>query len=114
MLFMSALTGKGVDKIWTAVDEVARAHRFRVATADLNRLLQDAVRQQAPPMVRGRRPRLLYATQTATSPPTVVFFGAPAQRISQTYQRYLSNRLREAFPLRGTPIRLLFRARQRK
>ncbi len=114
MLFMSALTGRGVDKIWAAVDEVVRAHRFRVATADLNRLLQDAVRQQAPPMVRGRRPRLLYATQTATAPPTFVFFGSAAQKISKPYQRYLTNRLRDAFPLVGTPLRLIFRARERK
>ncbi len=114
MLFMSALTGRGVDKIWAAIDEVARAHKFRAPTPELNRVLQDAVRRQEPPMVRGRRPRLLYAAQAATAPPTVVFFGSPAERISKSYRRYLTNRLREAFPLSGTPLRLIFRARERK
>ncbi len=113
MLFMSALTGKGVDKIWAAIDEVAHAHRFRAPTPELNRVLQEAIRRQAPAMVRGRRPRILYGAQTATAPPTMVLFGSPAERINQVYRRYLTNRLREAFPLRGTPIRLVFRARER-
>jgi GTPase len=114
MLFMSALTGRGVDEIWGAIDEVAAAHRLRIATPELNRVVQDAVRRQAPPASRGRRPRLLYAVQTATAPPTITIFGTPAERVPETYRRYLVNQLRDAFPLRGTPLRLTFRARERK
>ncbi len=113
-LFISALTGSGVHKIWAAIDQVAEAHRLRVPTPELNRVLQEAVRRQAPPAVRGRRPRLLYAAQTATGPPTVMIFGAAEDRISRSYRRYLSNQLREAFPFEGTPVRLIFKARQRR
>lgn len=114
MLFMSALTGRGVDKIWEVIDEVAASHRLRMPTPELNRVVQDAVRRQAPPAQRGRRPRLLYAVQTATAPPTVTIFGTSAERVPEAYRRYLLNQLREVFPLRGTPLRLSFRARERK
>lgn len=114
MLFMSALTGSGVDKIWATIDGVAAAHQFRMPTPELNRVLQEAIRRQAPSAVRGRRPRLLYAAQTAAAPPTVVIFGSPPERIAQSYRRYLANQMREAFPLEGTPLRLIFRARERK
>jgi GTP-binding protein len=114
MLFMSALTGSGVEKIWDAIDKVAAAHRFRMPTPELNRVLQEAIRRQAPSAVRGRRPRLLYAAQTAAGPPTVVIFGSSAERIAPNYRRYLANQLRAAFPLEGSPLRLIFRARERK
>ena len=113
-LYISALTGSGVLKIWKAIDSVTEAHRTHIPTPDLNRVLQEAVRRQAPPAVRGRRPRLLYATQPATAPPTIVIFGSAEERISRTYRRYLSNYFREVFPLEGTPLRLIFKARDRK
>ncbi len=113
-LFGSALTGSGVHKIWAAIDRVTEAHRFKMPTPEINRVLQDAIRRQAPSAVRGRRPRLLYATQTATAPPTLMIFGSPAERIAKTYQRYLVNQFREAFPLEGTPLRLIFKAKDRK
>lgn len=113
ILFMSALTGSGVEKLWDAIDGVAEAHRFHMPTPELNRVLQDAVRRQAPAAVRGRRPRLLYAAQVSVAPPTVVIFGAAAERIAPAYRRYIVNQLRAAFPLAGSPLRLVFRARER-
>lgn len=112
-LFLSARTGRGVEKIWAAIDAVARAHRARLPTPALNDVLQQSVRRQEPPLVGGRRPRLLYATQVATAPPTIILFGSPAARIAASYQRYLLNQFRAAFDLHGTPVRLVFRARER-
>jgi GTP-binding protein len=111
-LFVSALTGEGVNRVLKLVDELAAAHRLRMPTPMLNRVLMKAVQRQQPPIVKGRRPRFLYATQTAVSPPTVtVFTGAP-EHVQPVYERYLVNQLREAFPLEGTPVRFVFRARR--
>jgi GTP-binding protein len=63
-------------------------------------------------MVKGRRPRLFYATQTAASPPTITVFTSNAESIQPAYERYLANQLREALPLQGTPVRFLFRTRR--
>jgi len=112
-LFISARTGRGVAKIWAVIDRAAAAHRAQLPTPVLNDVLQHSVRRQEPPLVSGRRPRLLYATQVATAPPTVLIFGSPVSRIAASYQRYLLNQLRAAFDLHGTPVRLLFRARER-
>ncbi len=112
-LFISALTGSGTQKIWAAVDGVATAHRLRMSTPEVNEVLQNAIRRQAPPLVRGRRPRMHYATQTATAPPTLMIFGAAGAKVNPTYRRYLISRFREAFPLEGTPLRLIFRPRKR-
>jgi GTP-binding protein len=111
-VFISALTGEGVDRILGVVDMVASSHAARLQTARLNEVLQDAVARQAPPVTKGKRARFRYATQTATCPPTITIFGARAEHVLASYERYLVNQLREAFGLRGTPIRLRFRSRE--
>ncbi len=114
MLFISARTGRGVDRIWAAVDRVAAAHRARLPTARVNAVFEAALRAQQPPMVKGVRPRLFYATQTATAPPTLTVFCNAPERIAASYERFLLNQIRAAFELDGTPIRLRFRARPRR
>jgi GTP-binding protein len=111
-IFISALTGRSVHRIWGAIDRLRESHRLRVPTPVMNDFLRDAVRQQDPPLFKGRRPRLMYATQVATAPPTIKIFGSPADRIAAAYQRYLVNQLRSAFGFEGTPVRLIFRARE--
>jgi len=74
-------------------------------------MLMAAVDRTPPPPVRGRRPKLFYATQAAIAPPTFVFFASDAAAVHFSYRRYLENRLRDAFGFAGTPIRLRFRAR---
>jgi GTPase len=111
-LFASALTGEGVNRVWKLVDQLATAHRLRMPTPRLNRVVTEAVRRQQPPAVKGRRPRFLYATQTAVSPPTITLFTGAPEHVQPVYERYLVNQLREAFPLDGTPVRLVFRARR--
>jgi len=111
---ISARTGKGVERIWSAIDAVTAAHRARLPTAKVNAVIERATRAQEPPMVQGVRPRLFYATQTASAPPTITVFCSAPERITPAYERFLLNRLREAFELDGTPLRLKFRARPRR
>ena len=113
-LFVSALTGRSVDSIWGAIDAVADQHRVRLPTAKLNQTMGRAVAAQAPPMVKGARPRFLYATQTAYAPPTVTIFCSDPQRVAPAYERFLGNQLRAAFGLEGTPLRLRFRPRRER
>ena len=110
-LFLSALTGKGVQRVWGAIDAVAAQYRGRLPTPKVNQLIVRAVAQQPPPMVQGVRPRFFYGTQTATAPPTVTVFCSDPRRVATVYERYLTNQFRAAFGLEGTPLRLRFRAR---
>ena len=113
-LFISARSGRGVERIWGAIDRVVAAHRSRLPTAKVNTVFERARRAQEPPMVNGVRPRLFYATQTATAPPTVTVFCSHPQRIAASYERYVVNKLRAAFELEGTPLRVRFKARSRR
>ncbi len=107
--FISALHGTGVGKLF---DDAVRAWESggrSVATADLTRLLEDAVAAHPPPMVRGRRIKLRYAHQGGHHPPTIVIHGNQAKSTPASYQRYLSNVFRKQLRLEGTPLRLAFK-----
>ncbi len=108
---ISALTGQRVNKVLELAVDVWAERRRRVGTGELNRLLSAASERQEPPMVKGKRPKLFYATQAAVAPPTFVFFAREAASVHFSYQRYLENRLRDSFGFLGTPIRLVFRER---
>ncbi len=109
VVFFSALTGAGVDRLLPAVREAARIWNRRVPTAELNRWFEAALVRHAPPLVSGRRLKLRYMTQAKARPPTFVLFGTRAEQLPEDYRRYLVNGLREAFGLPGTPIRLQLR-----
>ena len=111
VLSISAKTGQRVGRVLEAAIDIWGERRKRVSTGELNRLLIAATERNTPPMVKGRRPKLFYATQAAVAPPTFVFFASDASAIHFSYRRYLENRLREAFGFDGTPIRLVFRDR---
>lgn len=111
---ISALTGQRVDRILELAVEVWGERRKRITTGELNRLLTDAVERMPPPLVRGRRAKLRYATQAGIAPPTFVFFATDPASIHFSYRRYLENRLREALGFTGTPIRLVFREQIRE
>jgi GTP-binding protein len=117
LLEVSALTGAGLGQIWSAVDAAAAAGRRRIATADLNRWLAATVARHEPAMAqRGarRRPvKFQYATQVGVRPPSFVLFCTDPAAVQPSYRRFLENRLREDFALRGTPLRVLLRARAR-
>jgi GTP-binding protein len=112
IVFVSAVTGQRVTKIMKEVEVVAEQYSRRASTPDLNRMLEDAVRLHQPPIVRGRRMKLFYMTQTGTCPPHFVIFANSAEEVHFSYERYLLNQIRETFGFGGVPLRLSFRARQ--
>ena len=114
ILFVSALTGQRVAKIMGEVEAVAAEFNRQVPTAALNRILEEAVRSHAPPVVQGTRLKFFYMTQTQVRPPTFVIFVNKSEGIHFSYERYLQNKIREAFGFEGVPIRLNFKDRERK
>jgi GTPase len=114
VIYISAKTGDSLDKIPDTVAKVYRACSKSIKTADLNRVMQDAVRVSPPPSQRGKQLKVFYGTQIKVKPPTFLFFVNNADLISDSYQRYLEDRLRAAFDLEGTPIRFHWRSRERE
>jgi len=112
---MTARTGKNID---SAVNVARRLHKqahARVSTAKLNHALQTILEARGPSPKRGTKPlKILYVTQAATAPPTLVFFCNNPGLVSDNYRRFMENRLREILPFREVPMRLLFRARHKQ
>jgi GTP-binding protein len=92
---------------------VHEARSMRIPTAELNRLVRRAVDRHAPPSKRGKRLKIYYASQPGIDPPTFVFHVNDTNLVHFGYQRYLENRLRDAYEFSGTPLRLFFRQRER-
>ncbi len=113
IVFVSALTGQRVSSIMGEVEKVAVEFNRKVPTSALNQVLADAERTHPPAVFQGKRIKLFYATQTAVRPPTFVVFVNRAEGIHFSYERYLTNKIREVFGFSGTPIRLQFRDRER-
>jgi GTPase len=108
---ISAKTGQRIERVLELAVDVWAERRKRVPTGELNRLVGDATARQEPPAVKGKRPKLFYATQVGVAPPTFVFFARDAGSVHFSYRRYLENRLRDVFGFLGTPVRLVFRER---
>ena len=108
--FVSALHGSGVGELMNSVREAYAAAMRELPTPELTRVLEAAIRQHQPPLVRGRRIRLRYAHQGGRNPPVIIVHGAQAERTPEDYRRFLVNCYREAFRLRGTPVRVDFRS----
>src|SRR5829696_5798121 len=108
---ISAKTGQRVERVLELAVDVWAERRKRIPTGTLNRLVGEATARQEPPAVKGRRPKLFYATQVGIAPPTFVFFAREAGSVHFSYRRYLENRLRDELGFLGTPIRLVFRER---
>jgi GTP-binding protein len=108
---ISAKTGLRIEKVLELAVDVWAERRRRISTGELNRVVKTATDRQEPPMVKGRRPKLFYATQASIAPPTFVFFARDAAAVHFSYYRYLENRIRDEFEFLGTPIRLIFRER---
>jgi GTP-binding protein len=111
IVFASAETGRRVERILREARRVAEERFKRVSTAELNRVVTDAVRAHPPAHVRNRQPKILYATQVAVGPPTFVIFVNDPELIHFSYRRYLENRIRAEYGFLGTPIKLIFRQR---
>jgi len=111
VMFISALTGQRVEKLFEMINSVANQSAMRVTTGMLNNILADATARVQPPTDKGRRLKIYYMTQVGVKPPHFVAFCNDARLFHFSYQRYLENQIREVFGLTGTPIRLTVRQR---
>ena len=112
VVFLSALTGKGVHKLFPVMAALHTARGQRISTPDLNRMLKTAW-EQRPPSVQGRKePKFYYATQTQSAPPSFVLFTNLPGKPHFSYLRYLENILRESLGLDGVPIRVIIKGRK--
>jgi GTP-binding protein len=110
LVTFSALNGKGAQRLMPAVVSTYDRWNRRVATADLNRWLEDVVASHPPPISGGGRIKLRYAQQGKSRPPTFTIFGTRVSALPNAYKRYLANRLRADFDLPGVPLRLRFKS----
>ena len=109
VVFLSALTGQRVDRIFQVINDVNEQNRSRITTGALNSVLADATARVQPPTDKGRRLKIYYMTQAGTKPPHFVIFCNDARLFHFSYQRYLENQIREVFGLKGTPVRITIR-----
>ena len=111
VLYVSALTGQRVVKIFEQINYVFNQSKTRISTGMLNDVLNEAVTRVQPPSDKGRRLKVYYMTQTSVAPPTFVLFCNSAALFHFSYQRYIENCLRNTFGFKGTPIKLIIRQR---
>ena len=111
MIFISALTGQRLPKLFDTIDAVIENCTLRISTGVLNEIMTEAVAMQQPPSDKGKRLRLYYITQASVKPPTFVIFVNEPEIMHFSYQRYLENKLREAFGFEGTPIQMIIRGK---
>jgi len=111
IMFISALTGQRLSKIYETIDAVYENNAMRVSTGVLNEIISEAVVLQQPPQDKGKMLRVFYITQVSVKPPTFVIFVNDKKLMHFSYARYLENKIRESFGFRGTPIRFVFRER---
>ena len=114
VLFISALTGQRLNKLYELIDTIIESQNLRVPTGVLNEILTEAVAMQQPPSDKGKRLRIYYITQVAVKPPTFVMFVNDKQLTHFSYTRYIENKIREAFGFRGTSLRFINRERKEK
>ncbi len=114
ILFISALTGQRIPKLYEAINETARNNAVRITTGKLNDLLAYATARVQPPSDKGKRLKIYYMTQASTKPPVFVCFVNRAELFHFSYRRYLENQIRETFQLTGTPIQFVVRERDDK
>jgi len=110
VVFVSANTGKGIERIFPLIEEVARERRKRITTAQMNRFIERVDFERASVPMR-QRVKILYMTQASVAPPTFVLFTNRAVKLHFSYQRFLENQIRQAFGFLGTPIWIKNRAR---
>ena len=114
MLFISAVTGQRMNKLFDLIDMVRENQTLRVATGVLNEIMTEAVAMQQPPSDKGKRLKLYYMTQVAVKPPTFVIFVNDKNLMHFSYVRYLENRIRESFGFKGTALKFIVRERSGK
>lgn len=112
VVYVSALTKQHIHRLPEVINYVAEQNAMRVATSVLNQVIADAVAINPPPTEKGQRLKILYATQVKIKPPTFVIFVNEPEIMHFSYQRYLENKLREAFGFEGTPLSMIIRGKK--
>ncbi len=111
MIFLSAKTGLRVENLFALIRKVYAASTTRITTGNLNAILADATARVQPPTDKGRRLKIFYMTQAGIQPPTFVCFCNDSRLFHFSYVRYLENQIRQAYPLEGTPVKMVIRQR---
>ena len=111
IVYISAKTGKRLDNLFDEIDAITAERNKRIATGVLNEIIMEAVAMNEPPTDKGRRLKVLYASQVSVGPPTFVLFVNDKKLLHFSYRRYLENQIRAAFGFEGTPIRFVIRER---
>lgn len=114
VLIISALTGRGTNKIFQTVDRVYKNFSQRIPTKKLNNFIQKIIDTAPPPIHKGKEIKFYYISQPLTKQPTFVIFTNEIKGVPENYKRFLQNRLRQEFDLEGTPIKLIFRSERKK
>jgi GTP-binding protein len=112
ILFMSAKTGKGVEKLLPSIEKAYEGFNRRIPTPILNRIIADAQAVNPTPSFNHGRLKIVFANQVTICPPTFVFFCNNPNYAHFSYTRYLENRLRESFDFTGTPLNIIYRLRK--
>ena len=113
-IYISALTGQRIDKLFELIGYVHNQHTMRIKTGMLNDVLNEATMKVQPPSDKGKRLKIYYMTQASACPPTFVVFVNNKELMHFSYLRYLENQIRGVFGLEGTPVRFIVRERQNK
>ncbi|MBN1264041.1 MAG: ribosome biogenesis GTPase Der [Anaerolineales bacterium] len=112
ILFISALSGKNTHQIIPTALRVQQERFHRISTGELNRIIHHALDHHAPPSKAGKRLKILYTSQVSVNPPVILFHVNDRDLVHFSYQRYLENQIRAAYPFEGTPIKMVFRNRE--
>lgn len=111
MIFVSAETKQRVSRILDMVNFAVEQNALRISTSVLNEVIRDAVQLNPPPSDKGKRLKILYATQSSVKPPTFVLFVNDPELMHFSYERFLENKIRESFGFEGTPLRFVVKKR---
>ena len=114
MVFVSAITGQRLPKLFETIDMVIENQTLRIATGVLNEIITEAVALQQPPSDKGKRLKIYYTTQVSVKPPTFVIFVNDKQLMHFSYTRYLENKIRDTFGFKGTSLKFIIRERKEK
>ncbi|MDZ4670987.1 MAG: ribosome biogenesis GTPase Der [Phototrophicales bacterium] len=112
VIFISALTGQRIHEVLEVANRVYEARHFRLQTAEVNRVLRDAIQKHPAPLKGTKRLKIYFGTQVSTAPPIFLLHVNDKSLVHFSYRRYLENQFRQAFPFEGTPIRISFRQRE--
>ncbi len=113
MIFVSAMTGQRVEKIFELVDNASEQHKRRVSTSVINEVIEEATSWYTPPTTRqGRQGKIYYGTQVSAGPPTIALFVNDPKLFGENYRRYVERQFRKALGYAGTPLKILWRGKK--